>query len=416
MKYYSANKELNEIYNISRISSIKISDTISSSTKILIPVLTITYYDEDNNEKIIISHGADKYFDILIKKITEVYNDEVGKEVLPNLSPFKKNTLEIDENTKDILLKGNIEFQRDLFKPYNDMNYYNRSILRSNSKLDFYLPVALYHLNKFLENTDANITFESSLKGYRENNVIIGTKNNHSAYFPVVFYELENNKSLLEIGNIFDIISPIKILIEFKNNSIIVTITNREHKLELFSSYTINQECLEETHYAYINGEMTSFYKNKHQKQDEKYFLPWEGYLQETKNVEPLENGFITKSIFRYYSEVNDRFIEKEFYSKYYSKNEYNRDYTLNEYIRTRMSQVLNHQENIHIIETYFHNSLYSNEFYKDNLRNKYFYHLCKGNIHNIDEKNTISYYDKDSRYETDIKNSTLVLKLIGGN
>ena len=80
------------------------------------------------------------------------------------------------------------------------------------------------------------------------------------------------------------------------------------------------------------------------------------------------------------------------------------------------MSQVLNHQENVHVIETYFHNALYSNEFYRDMLRNKYFYHLYKGDIHDIDEISTIGYYDKDSRYETDIKNSSVALKLIGGN
>ena len=102
MKYYSVDKELNEIYNISRISSIKISDSTNASSKVVIPVVTITYYDEDNNEKIMVYYGTDKYFDILIKKITEVYNDEVGKEVLPSLSPFRKETLEIDENTKDM--------------------------------------------------------------------------------------------------------------------------------------------------------------------------------------------------------------------------------------------------------------------------------------------------------------------------
>lgn len=416
MKYYSVDKELNEIYNISRISSIKISDSTNASSKVVNPVVTITYYDEDNNEKIMVYYGTDKYFDILIKKITEVYNDEVGKEVLPSLSPFRKETLEIDENTKDILLKGNLEFQRDLFKQYNDMNYYNRSILRSNNKLEFYLQIALYHLNQFLKNTDANITFGNNLRGYKENNVIIGIKNGHATYFPVIFDEPENNKAVLEIGNIFDVISPVKILIEFKNNAVIVTITNKEHNLELFSSYTIDQEELEERHYTYINGEISSFYRNKHQKQDGKYPLPWNAYFQETKNVEPLEDGFITESIFRYYSETEDRFLEKEFYSKYYSKSAYNREYTLNEYIRTRVSQVLNHQENVHVIETYFHNALYSNEFYRDMLRNKYFYHLYKGDIHDIDEISTIGYYDKDSRYETDIKNSSVALKLIGGN
>ena len=54
MKYYSVDKELNEIYNISRISSIKISDSTNASSKVVIPVVTITYYDEDNNEKIMV--------------------------------------------------------------------------------------------------------------------------------------------------------------------------------------------------------------------------------------------------------------------------------------------------------------------------------------------------------------------------
>ena len=124
MRLYSMDSLIIEIYNIRNIESVNIYDIVSTSSSEvnLIPSLLVTY----DGGKVINLCRNDKYFDIFVKKVIEVYNDEKNKILEDSLSdPFKlyKN-IRIDERTKSILENGTIIEINELYKFYNEKKYY----------------------------------------------------------------------------------------------------------------------------------------------------------------------------------------------------------------------------------------------------------------------------------------------------
>ena len=105
MKYYGMDPTLVEIYNIRNIESIKLWDLVSNdedNKRTVIPAFMVIY---DGGKQLNLC-AKDKYFDVFVKKITEVYKDE------------KNNILE-DALTDPFGLSRHIEIDTKSFRRWN---------------------------------------------------------------------------------------------------------------------------------------------------------------------------------------------------------------------------------------------------------------------------------------------------------
>ena len=87
MQFLVMDKELIDIYNIKNIESIKVFDVMSNSgSKILLIPAILIFYD---GGKTMCLCNEDKYFDVFVRKVVEVYNLEKDKVIDDSLTnPF----------------------------------------------------------------------------------------------------------------------------------------------------------------------------------------------------------------------------------------------------------------------------------------------------------------------------------------
>ena len=105
MQIQGMDQLLIEIQNIRNIESISIDDFLYT-TGDLVPLLTVIY---DKGKTIMLS-SKEKYFDTLVKKVVEIYNDEKDNILEDSITdPFKlRRRISIDEHTKEILNNGSL--------------------------------------------------------------------------------------------------------------------------------------------------------------------------------------------------------------------------------------------------------------------------------------------------------------------
>ena len=116
MKYYGMDPSLVQIYNIRNLESVKVWDLVQNEIgkRVIVPAILIIY---DGGKQLNLC-AKDKYFDIYVKKVVEVYKDEKDNILEDNLTdPFRlKSRIDIDDNTKKIFESGNLEKINEIFQ------------------------------------------------------------------------------------------------------------------------------------------------------------------------------------------------------------------------------------------------------------------------------------------------------------
>ena len=160
-----------KIYNIKDIEEIKFTDLWPSSRGDKITVLPSLYISYDGGKYLSLC-SQDKYFDVFVRKVFQVYNLEKNRVIVdPDFDPFGKRTkLKINDRTKAILESGDLSKINEIYSFYDQKKSYEHSLAFQSDELRLLLPIIKYHLKQIFDCTDRNIDLSGDVvNGYRNN-------------------------------------------------------------------------------------------------------------------------------------------------------------------------------------------------------------------------------------------------------
>ncbi len=399
------------IYNIRNLTSVKFWDMldVKDNQKMIIPALMITY---DGGKQLNIT-SKEKYFDVYVRKVTEVYNDE-NNNILEG--PFgTKKQIEIDERSKSILESKELTQDNKYFNFYKDKKSYDNSLLFQNDDLKGILPIITYHLKKFYDYTNHVLTITENWQGYRDNYIINGKLDGLDININLFYQRINDNKYKININFLDNKKYSLVMNINFNEDAILVNI-----KLGPDVEYCVT--------YKIISGiikEITEVKKNSRAIQYENrdlpitecpylnisnldynstyqwFKLPWNAYYGVSFIETPLDDyAKIIENESMYLLVKVDSFYRKDNYVKKYLWKD---KFTMIEgsliIINNRKSLIgLPVTKELYVIESAFADLGSNNSsIYLTYLNHKYFYHiaLCPKGIKDL-EKNKLKSINQD--------------------
>lgn len=435
MRLYSQDDMVVRIYNIRNIESINIYDMfMPKSTKLeVVPALIIIY---DGGQTINLC-ARDKYFDLLIKKVTQVYSDEKNNVLEDSLSdPFRfRSSIKIDDHTKKILESGVLLNVSEFYKFYENKKSYDASLLFENDEINMLINIIKYHLKDFFSHTDQKIKFDKDMDGYKSNYMLTGSVNGNFEYFPLSFNRVSDNTYEVDVN--IPSCGFVKVSICFKTDKIDVTIDMDKHFICADYTYLISSDVVKKiesirrdnrlVHYknedlesiSLVDSDIVTFDSNTPLKW---FKLPWGAYYGINNTIDEISESEKIIQIYNMYFEMwKDRFFKKEFYSKTYRRNEvasaFGNSVVLDEMIKDTRGIRLSKKDKVYLIETTFLDSLHSNGYYDEKLERKFFYHLYQSDdINKIDVSGIVLVTPDGGVLENaDLLNDSLTLKLVRG-
>lgn len=432
MQIYGMDPELVSIYNIRNLESIKIWDLVTSSpTKmIVLPAILISY----DGGKFFHLCSKDKYYDVYVKKVMEVYHDEKNNILEDALTdPFRlRNTIVIDERSLSILESGELKRKSEVYAFYVGKDSYNQSLCFQRDEVAAFMPILIYHLERLFTFTDRVVSIDGELNGYRENYILNGKVDGIDTIFPFTYEKVSSDEYIFHIAGMLGKSEPINVRIEFANDGITVTLTIPKNELIATSKMSFTNGVIKSIFDVQRKG-LTICYKNEDLSEAElenkniadldydtklKWFrLPWGALYGIDTSIEDLsETEKIISVESMYIQELLDRFMKKEFYSKTYKRNktvsvEAN-DMVLDQVDKTTIGFSIDPENNLFVIETSF-----------DDLTSDYtasgknFYHAVESvdGIKGIKRENLVSLGRKEELiYKSDLVNKSKILMLVG--
>ena len=429
--------DIQNIRNLTSVSlgSFKYSNEESGKME-LIPVLSITY----ENGKTLTLSSKDKYFDSFVKKVTEVYNDEKNNIVEDSLTdPFRlRSHILIDEHTKEVLESGTLRNVHEIYSSYENKYSYHNSLLFQKDEFKLLVPIIKYHIEDFFERTSKSVKFYNGIEGYRENFILKAYVDGHEKVINVLYHKVDENEYDLEIGGLLDGCNSLKMNIKFSKDRIVVTIDNK--KYELYSEYTYlaNNEKVkqivsvtkEDRELIYENKDLDITENNLESITDLDnkanftwYLLPWNALYGINNEIETLsESEKMVQTYSMYACSSNKSFMKKENYSKTYKRNSTTAlsadEVVIDDVIKNTLGVCVIDSEDIYVIETAFLDSRYSNGYYQEKLKDKYFYHVVKSEegIKGIKLSDGINVDKNNVLVNSDLRDEGLLLSLTKGD
>ena len=221
------------IYQIKDIEEISYQDLVPSSNEGKINVLPSLYVTYDGGKYLSLC-SQDKYFDVFVRKVFQVYNLEKDRVIVdPDFDPFGSRTkLRIDDRTKAILESGNLTRINEIYCFYDQKKSYENSLVFQNDKLKLLLPVIKYHLKQLFDCTDRVITMEETLiNGYRNNYGIMYKLDGVIDTLLINFINNSDNEYFLNIRSKDKRFKPIEMRIKFNKTSIDVDTYFKDYDL-----------------------------------------------------------------------------------------------------------------------------------------------------------------------------------------
>ena len=390
-----------KIYEIKDIEEICFSDlapsTVGSKFSVL-PNLLIIY----DGGKYLSLCSQDKYFDVFVKKVFQVYNLEKDRVIEdPDFDPFGHYTrLKIDERTKQILESGDLVKVNEIYSFYDDKKSYQNSLLFQSDELRLLLPMIKYHLKQIFDCTDRVITLESDVvNGYRNNYSINYKLDGMDDILMFNFVSHNNNESNLYIRSRDKRFKPLEMTIKFNKTNIGVVTYFKDYDLMSSNIYEVtNDNSIIDTFSVYKDNEPIIFKNFALSTVDNSvpnitgldssddviwYKLPWNAMYGVNNRVERLsavDNVVMTHN--KYLSFVDDEFMGREYASKEYQRGrtlEANANrVVMDEVNKTVHGVLLDKKEGIYVIETYFAEAGKGNGYYDTYLNDRYFYHVAQ--------------------------------------
>lgn len=432
MKIDVSDSLLLEIYSIKNLESIKIYDLLiqnNSNKNLIIPTMMITY----NGNKMLNLCSKDKYFDIYVKKVLEVYNKEKNSSLVIETPFSKQEGIIMDNNTKTILENGLIQETNKLFKEYRYKDSYLEDFIYEKDEVKLLLPLLYEGINDFLKETDLNIEFSNELSGYKNNYTIRANIDGIDEYLTIMFYK-DEFRYCFNINNISEDKLNINAILSLFKNKIQIDLEIPFSDMYSRKEYIINKDTIHEERRIYKDSKLVQYDNqdltskdfnynnliNLEEDKDYKYFeILKDCFIGINNNIKNINtNGEIINSNYVFLI-VNDKgFLKKEYVSTSYreKKDIYSvvLDMTLDERVSTTYGY--NIKDNIYLIGTYFHKHNSSNGYYNNYLAGKRFYKLAIAkNISEINKNNIIDIKKKqDILDREDVFNIPKVKKIVG--
>lgn len=440
MKYYGMDPTLVEIYNIRNIESIKLWDLVQSdedNKRIVVPAFMVIY---DGGKQLNLC-AKDKYFDIFVKKIVEVYRDEKNNILEDGLTdPFGLKThVEVDEYTKKVLESGELDKGNEIYNFYSSKEKYNSSLFFQIDEVRSLVKIVQYHIKRLFANTDRNVVFNDEFSGYRNNYVMSGQIDGIEQYFPFEFQKLDSNHYEFWVNGLVNKNLPVKVDIMFKKDEIDVVVLIDAYELLEESRYVITNGSIKSIHDATRKG-ITIGYKNNDLERlednplqniadiDEStsldwFILPWGAVYGCKANIEDVSDYEKIIEIHNMYLDIFENgFVRKEYYSKNFKRNRTvslnSQDVSLVEVKKNVLGFSIDKEGKVYVIETSFDEGKESNDFYNEAYGGKYFYHGCytETGLSGIGMEKLVA-LNKDMNVvnNSDLANKYRILKLVKG-
>lgn len=433
MRLYSMDPKLIEIYNIRNIESIKVWDLVLSanSKELVVPAILVIY---DGGKNLNLS-AQDEYFDVFVKKILEVYNDEKNNILEDSLTdPFRlQSKINCDEKSATILDNGSIYDINEVYKFYRDKCAYKNSLFFQKNEARRLLGIVKYHLEEVFNISDKTVSFDGSLEGYRDNYVLEGKVNGIETIFPLSFEKLNSHEYKFFIGGIYREGGSIEVEIKFSDGGIYVLvklgnslIASFEYKVVDGMVKTINDIEKDGVTIKYYNGDLTLDDRGDFDNLKsldcpnnlDWYRLPWGAmYGTQVKREDISETEKLIELVSKYIDYDEGGFISHEFYSKRYKRNNTATveamSMDLDELGKNVVGASIDNDNSTFVIETNFDDK--SKDYY---TRDKCFYHACisEAGVKGINRDDLIELGKKQEIIDkSDLANKQKIINLVRG-
>ena len=428
MQLYGMDPELVDIYNIRHLQSIKVWDLVdeSGSKTLIVPAILI-YYD---GGKYLNLCSKDKYFDIFVKKVMEVYHDEKNNIVEDALTdPFRmREHIDIDPKSRRILESGELLNRDAIYEFYKDKEAYNQSLIFQIDDVRSFIPIIKYHLEKLFTFTDRHLSLEDDLLGYHDNYVLKGKLDGIDYLFPFTFERCSEDMVIINIASVLKN-EPIKMTIAFKSDGLEVTL-DHQSDLKVTSSMKITNGTIKGIMDIMRKG-ITVRYTNIDLLECEKpplsdldyetnlkwFKLPWNAYYGIDTSIDTISDDEKIIGIDSVYLGISDQaFYKKEFYSKRYKRQKTATkdadDMILSEVDKSILGYKLDEENGLYVIETSFADN--TTDY---NHRNRYYYHIVMSKDLSSINKEDLRPIGKREEVisKTDLANNYKLLELVKG-
>lgn len=433
MQIYGMDPELVSIYNIRDLKSIKVWDLIthSASKVMVLPAILITY----DGDKSLNLCSKDKYYDIYVKKVMQVYQDEKNNILEDALTdPFRlRSHIDIDERSLRILESGELEQKNDVYAFYAGKDSYAQSLLFERDEIVSFLPILKYHLERLFTFTDKVVSIGDELSGYRENYILTGRVDGIDTIFPFTYEKVNSNEIIFHIAGMLGKSEPINVKVEFSTDGLVVTMMIAKNELIATSKMSITNGVIKSIFDVERKG-LTISYKNEDLEETAldnsnianldydtklKWFrLPWGALYGINTSIDDLSDTEKMIGINSMYVQVlQNHFMKKEFYSKTYKRNKTvavdAEDMTLDEVDKTTIGFSADKEGHLFVIETSFDDTT-SNYM----TSGKCFYHAAfsEDGISGISKEKLHSLGKREELIQkSDLVNKSKLLMLVSG-
>ena len=425
---------LMQIYDIKNIEEVWIYDLSSSiSVDNRLPIIPSLYVSYDGG-KVINLCNKDKYFDVLFKKVREVYSVEKDRIIVDKeKSPFRDIKIKIDDNTKRILEENRLLEIEKVYNFYNNKKSYSDSLLVQKDEFKFYLPIVLYHLKDIYSYMNITINYDDyTINGYRDNYSINVKIDGIDEQLYVKYKKINEYNFEFDIRSSYDKFNSITMNIDFRKDRINVMYDFKNKNVNGEYDYFINNNEANYSHKLYRNkllvnkngklNEVNNEYKKYTSLDSEDnmkwYLLPWNGLYGINNSIIKVNDVNYFMNIHnKYFSIIDGDFLLKEYLSKSYNRklSFSNGDYKISLEEVDKIITGIKLFDDIYVIETFFDDNGVLNYYYDSYLENKYFYHLYNAKkdlkTDNLIEVNK----EKNVIYGSDLYDKNNILKLVRG-
>ena len=426
---------LMKIYSIKNIEEIEFRELVPTNNSDYMSLVPCLYVRYDSGKTLDLC-SLDKYFDIFVKKVFEVYNLEKGKVIKDyDYSPFRHSILKIDDKSKKLLSSGRLTEINDLYSFYEGKKSYDYNLLIESDELNGLIPILIHQIKSLYDLTDVKVNFEDlTLNGYRTNYTINVKINGLDDILYINYKKIDDTTYIFNIRSKNKDFKDTTVYINFKKTGISIITSISEFNLSSENDYLIDGSSLRLDSSITKDDKLVSYNSSLvdtciNDKSDITsldstdnctwYKLPW-GSLYGIENVseELSSTESINKIHTKYFTDINGNYSIREYFGKKYHRNKTfevdSYDLTLEECIKNM--NLVHLFDGIYLVETHFSDDASENGYYKTYLDNKYYYHLIDSKL-GFNKSNLISISsDNNIIYGADLLNSNDVIKLVRGD
>ena len=420
MKTIITNDQLMEIRQIKELSSVEYRDLYfanPSGKQKLVPGFLITYGPTNT---ILYLTSVDPYFDEYVKKIREVYLEE--KDHVIGEGIMGKQYIQIDTQTKNMLLNGELENTSKLYEEYAKEYSYPESLLMEEDQLKALFPIIEYHLKETLKRWEININ-NIQLSGGMNGVYYLKGKVNQTPSIIPIYYEPSEDGWKVTFGNLLERAIPLQIEGHFNTKGINILATIPEYEYDDYTSYQIRNNKIWEERIIYQHGGMIHYEAKELPKAEstepneiyemdsdgegmEWFELPWNSYIglyedkwymtDEGEKSEEEQTDRMVENKIVYVSKTPTTLWTKEIASKRYHKKKDDRTAGGNiqlDYMNKR--RIGKTKGDVTLVETHFTRNGVTGK-YKEALSGKYFYQVYNREL----KKENAKFIDQNDQVE----------------